>query len=68
MDYIGVLRAGNPNKEIVGLNVTVYERLVMDRLNPSNLMGKQKTQDTNLPGAKRMDDHSPFVWQSNTLF
>lgn len=45
MDDIGILRARDPDKEIVGLNVTIYERLVMDRLNSGNLMCKQKTQN-----------------------
>ena len=30
MDDIGILRAGDPDKKIVGLDVAVYERLVMD--------------------------------------
>ena len=52
MDNIGILRARDPDEEIVGLDVTVYERLVMDRLNPGNLTCEQKTQDTKLTGAQ----------------
>jgi hypothetical protein len=47
MDDIGILRARDPDKEIVGLNVAVYERLVMDGLNSGNLICKQKTQSQN---------------------
>jgi hypothetical protein len=52
MDNIGILRARDSDKEVVGLDVTVYERLVMDRLNPRNLMYEQKTQDVKLTGAQ----------------
>jgi hypothetical protein len=52
MDNIGILRARDSDKEVVGLDVTVYERFVMDRLNPSNLMYEQKTQDMELTGAQ----------------
>jgi len=55
MDNIGVLRARDSDKEVVGLDVTVYERLVVDRLNPSNLMYEQKTQDMKLTGAQGID-------------
>lgn len=52
MDDIGILRARDSDKEVVGLDVAVYERLVMDRLNPRNLMCEQKTQDMKLTGAQ----------------
>jgi hypothetical protein len=68
MDNVGILRARDSDKEIVGLDVTVYERLVMDRLNPGNLMCEQKTQDTKLTGPHRMDCHLPFVWRPCTQF
>lgn len=34
MDDVGILRARDPDKEVVGFDIAVYERLVMDRLNP----------------------------------
>ena len=41
MDDISILGAGNPDKKIVGLDVTINEGFVMHRLNSSNLMRKQ---------------------------
>jgi hypothetical protein len=46
MDDIGILRSGDPDKKIVGLDVTIYEGLVMDRLNSSNLMRKREAQNS----------------------
>ena len=68
MDDISILCAGNPDKKIVGLDVTIYEGFVMDRLNSSNLMRKQKKseQSTSTPGMKDRpseDLNSPFASQ-----
>lgn len=42
---ISILRAGDPDEEIVGLDVAIYEGLVMDRLNSSDLMRKREAQN-----------------------
>ncbi len=38
VDDISILRARDPDKKIVGLDVAIYEGFVMDRLNSRNLM------------------------------
>ena len=73
MDDIGILRARDPDKEIVGLDVAVYERLVMDGLNSGNLICKQKTQNKRqrrqAPKASTVRKRdSPFASQPCTLF
>ena len=45
MDDISIFRARDPDKEIVGLDVAIYEGLVMDRLNSRDLMDEQETQN-----------------------
>ncbi len=45
MDDISIFRARDPDKEIVGLDVAIYEGLVMDRLNSRDLMGGRETQN-----------------------
>ena len=45
VDDISILRAGDPDKKIVGFDIAVYEGLVMDRLNSRNLMRGQETQN-----------------------
>jgi hypothetical protein len=45
MNDISILRARDANKKIVGLDITIYEGLVMDRLNPSDLVRGQETQN-----------------------
>jgi hypothetical protein len=45
MDDISILRTRDPYKKIVGLDVAIYEGLVMDRLNSRNLMGGQEIQN-----------------------
>ena len=55
MDDIGILRARDPDKKIVGFDVAVYEGLVMDRLNSRNLMGGRKLRKrTGIPGVKEL--------------
>jgi hypothetical protein len=45
MDDISILRTRNSDEKIVGLDVAVYEGLVMNRLNSSNLMRERKSQN-----------------------
>ena len=45
MDDISIFRARNTDEKIVGLDVTVYEGLVVDRLNSSNLMRGRENQN-----------------------
>ena len=45
MDDISIFRAGDPDEEIVGLDVAIYEGLVMNRLNSGNLMCKREAQN-----------------------
>jgi hypothetical protein len=45
MNDISILRARDPDKKIVGLDVAVYEGLVMNRLNSRNLMRGGETQN-----------------------
>jgi hypothetical protein len=45
MDDISILRGRDPDKKVVGLDVAIYEGLVMDRLNPSDLIGGRETQN-----------------------
>ena len=73
MDDISILGAGNPDKKIVGFDVTINEGLVMDRLNSSNLMHKQKTQNKvrahqAYKGRPSEDLNSPFASQPCILF
>jgi len=68
MDDIGILRAGDHDKEVVGFDIVVYERLVMDRLNPGNLMLEQKTEKKGRSGRDRESRDSPSVSQQCTPF
>ena len=45
MDDISILRARDPDQKIVGLDIAIYEGLVMDRLNSSDLIGGRETQN-----------------------
>jgi hypothetical protein len=45
MDDISILRTGDPDKKVVGLDIAIYEGLVMDRLNSSNLMCRREDQN-----------------------
>jgi hypothetical protein len=45
MNDISILGARDSDEKIVGLDVTIYERLVMNRLNSRNLMHGRKTQN-----------------------
>jgi hypothetical protein len=67
---ISILRAGDPDKEIVGLDVAIYEGLVMDRLNSSNLMYKREPQNKVRAYKDRPSEalDSPFALQPSTLF
>jgi hypothetical protein len=38
MNDVSIFRGRDPDKEIVGLDVAIYEGLVMDRLDSRNLM------------------------------
>lgn len=72
MDDISILRARDPDKKIVGLDVAIYEGLVVDRLNSRNLMGeKLRTRCENI-GRERTNRQrildSPFASRPCTLF
>lgn len=65
MNDISILRARDTNEKIVGLDVAIYEGLVMDRLNSRNLMQGRETKN-NGPVVRGSD--SPFALQPCTLF
>ena len=63
MDDVEILRAGDHNKEVVGFNIAVYGRVVMDRLNPGNLILEQKTENKGRSGRDRESRDSPLASQ-----
>jgi len=68
MDDVGILRAGDPDKEVVGFDIAVYERLVVDRLNPGNLTLEQKFENKGRSGRDRLSRDPPFASQPGTPF
>jgi len=60
MDDISILSARDPDKKIVGLDITIYEGFVMDRLNSRDLMGGRETQNVKGPIVREYWTHHLF--------